>query len=65
MAITVIRSAPDTSTLTPVEDIQAQTPENLTQIEVLHYSSDAEIAFTPSNASPFHSSKVKVYVTSE
>lgn len=65
MAITIIRSPPDPSTYTPLADIQAQTPDSLTDIEVLHYSSDADLVFTPSSASPFQSPAAKVYVTSQ
>ena len=65
MAITVIRTAPDEATYTSLSDFQAQTPESLTDTEVLHYSSPAEVVFTPSQASPFHSANVVVYVTSQ
>ena len=65
MAITIIRHPPDPSTFTPLEQIQAQAPENLSELQVLHYSSDVEVVFTPSSASPFQSSTVKVYVTSQ
>ena len=65
MAITVIRTAPDPSTYTPLSEFQSQTPESLTDTEVLHYSSPVEIAFTPSTASFFESPTVTVYVTSQ
>ena len=65
MAITVIRTAPDESAFTPLSEYQAQTPESLTDTEVLHYSSPAEVVFTPSLASPFQSPHVVVYVTSQ
>jgi hypothetical protein len=65
MAITIIRNAPDANSFTPLADFQSQTPESLTNPEVLHYSASADIAFTPSSASPFQDAKVKVYVTSK
>lgn len=65
MAITVIRTAPDESVFTPLSEYQAQTPESLTDTEVLHYSSPAEVVFTPSLASPFQSPNAVVYVTSQ
>jgi len=65
MAITVIRTAPDPASYTALDEYQSQTPESLTDIEVLHYSSDVEISFTPSTASPFATSSGKAYVTSK
>lgn len=65
MAITFITTAPDLGTYTPLADFQSQTPESLSDTEVLHYSSPAEIAFTPSAASQFQSPLVHVYVTSK
>ena len=65
MAITVIRTAPDPASYTALEEYQAQTPESLTNVEVLHYSSDVAISFTPSTASPFATSSGKAYVTSK
>jgi hypothetical protein len=65
MAIAVIQTAPDESTYAPLSEFQAQTPESLTDTEVLHYSSPAQVLFTPSQASPFHALNVVVYVTSK
>ena len=65
MAITIIRAAPEASSYTPLEDFQTTTPESLTEVEVLHYSSPVTLTFTPSTASPFQSATVTVYVTSK
>jgi hypothetical protein len=65
MAITIIRTAPEVETFIPVEEFQSQTPESLSDVEVLHYSSPVTLTFTPSTASPFQSSAVTVYVTSK
>jgi len=65
MAVTFITTAPDPGTFTPVADFQSQTPESLSETEVLHYSSPAEIAFTPAAASQFQSTAIHVYVTSK
>jgi hypothetical protein len=65
MAIAFIATAPDPNTFTPLADFQSQTPESLSDIEVLHYSSQVDIAFIPSSASPFQSSHATVYVTSK
>ena len=64
MAVTVIQTAPDPSSFTPLEEFQSQTPADFSEIEVLHYSSPVDVAFTPPQASPFQSSSVHVYVTS-
>ena len=65
MAITVIRTAPDPSTFTALTDFQSQTPESLADTDVLHYSSEVDVVFTPPAASLFKSSSLKVYVTSK
>lgn len=65
MAITVIRTPPTPTTFIALADFQSQTPENLTNAEVLHYSSQVDAAFTPAAASQFQSPSLKVYVTSK
>jgi hypothetical protein len=65
MAITFITTAPYLGTYTPLADFQSQTPESLSDTEVLHYSSPAEIAFRPSTATQFQSPSIHVYVTSK
>jgi hypothetical protein len=65
MAITIIRNAPEESSFTPLSEFQSQTPESLADPEVLHYSSAADLAYTPSTASVFTEAKVQVYVTSK
>lgn len=65
MAITLITTAPNPNALTPLAEFQSQTPESLTDSEVLHYSSSVEVTFTPAAASPFQSSSATIYVTSK
>jgi len=65
MPIAVIRIAPDPSSFLPLAAYQAETPDSLNEPEVLHYSSAAEITFTPAAASPFQSPVITVYVTSK
>jgi Regulator of volume decrease after cellular swelling len=65
MAIAFITTPPDPNALTPLAEFQSQTPESLTDSEVLHYSSPVEVTFTPASASPFQSSSAKIYVTSK
>jgi hypothetical protein len=65
MAITIIRTSPDATAYTPLAEFQSQTPESLADTEVLHYSSQVDLEFTPSSTSPFQSSSVTAYVTSK
>lgn len=65
MAIAFITTAPDPTVFTPLADFQSQTPESLSDTEVLYYLSQVDVAFTPSSVSPFQSSHVTVYVTSK